>query len=119
VFRFGSHPPNCSTFQLLTAEGMAVLDGRDYTAIDATKPAGDLGPFELKVIGYGPRGQQLVEELLALLAGWERAGRPSTSRLRLRVYSADYPLTPAPGEALVQKRWTKMLVDWPVYPSRV
>jgi len=106
LFRYGANQPACFTFQLLTAAGMAVLDGRDHAASDTS-------PFELMVLVYGPQGDALAEELLALLLDWEAAGRPSSRRLRLRVYGPDVLLTLAPGEVLVPKRWTQLVVDWP------
>ena len=113
LFRTRSDPPNCFTFQLLTPEGMAVLDSHDQTAGNAGKTAGELGPFELKMMAYGPQGSRVAQDMLALLRDWDKAGRPSSERLRLRVYGADYPVTVGPGEVLVQKRWTRTLVDWP------
>ena len=69
LFQFGSNPPTCFTFQLLTAEGMAVLDGRDRAAIDTTKPAGELGPFELKGYRLWSSGRS-VDRRDAGPAGW-------------------------------------------------
>jgi len=112
LFQFAGNQPTCVTFQLLTPDGMAVLDGRDRAALDTTKAAGELGPFEIEVIGYGPQGSQVAQEMLDLLSGWDKAGRPSSSRLRLRVYGREYPYALAPGEVLVLKRWTKTVVDW-------
>jgi len=113
LFRFGVNPPTCFTFELLAAGGMAILEGRDDATIDQAKPKSELGPFELKVLRYGPQGDQLAEELVQLLTGWHAAGRPSSAKLRLRVYGPEVPLTLSPGEALLQKRWTQMVVDWP------
>ena len=55
----------------------------------------------------------MVDEMLSLLAGWQNSGRPTGEHLRLRVFGADFPVTATAGEALVQKRWVKLLVDWP------
>ena len=117
VFQRSAKSATCFTFLILTADGMAVLDGRDHSTIETSKTASELGPFELKVMGYGPTGQQVTQTLLDLLTGWDRAGRPQSARLRVRVFGPDYPYPLAAGETLVSKRWTKLVVDWPAEPA--
>ena len=116
LFQWRSKPDTCLTALMLAVEGMAVLDGRDQTTIDAGKTASDLGPFELKVIEYGPRGREVGQTLLDLVSKWNEAGRPPSARLRVRVFSPDATFWPAPGETLVNKRQTKLVVDWPPEP---
>ena len=116
LFALGAKSSTCLTYLLLTTEGLAVLDGRHHRAIDAgkraRKTADESVPFELRVIGYGPQGQPATQTLLQLLHRWNQAGRPASARLRVRVFSPDYPYALAPGETLVSKRWTKLVVDW-------
>jgi protein-L-isoaspartate(D-aspartate) O-methyltransferase len=116
LFQFAGDRPTCFTFQMLTAGGMAVLDGQTRSAGDWSKHAAEQEPFELKVIGYGPQADRMHQAMLDLLVSWDKAGRPPGSRLRVRIYSpaASYEL--APGEVLVPKRWTRMVVDWPTEP---
>ena len=116
LFQFAVNRPTCFTFQLVTAEGMAVLDGRTRGAVDATCEAAEQEPFEIQVIGYGPRRDQVSQEMLDLLVSWDKAGRPSGSRLRVRIYGPEASYDLAPGEVLVPKRWTRMVVDWPAEP---
>ena len=67
----------------------------------------------MKVGEYGRHGQSEARDLLALLDVWDQAGRPASSRLRVRAYSPDFPYPLAPGETQVLKHWTKIVVDWP------
>ena len=113
LFQWGTAPATCFTFLKVTADGMAALDGRDHSTIEPSTAASDLGPFELKVIEYGPRGHEVAQSLLDLLADWNGAGRPPSARLRVRVFSRDHPYAAALGETIVTKRWTKLVVDWP------
>ncbi len=117
LFQWDGSQPRCSTYQLITHEGLAVLDGPDRSAMDPSQSGSELGAFELKVSEYGPQGRQVAQDLLALLAAWNNAGRPPNSRLRLRVYGPEYPYTLAPGEVRVPKRWTQTVVDWPAEPA--
>lgn len=110
--------PSCFTLGLLGPAGIALLQRGIDGSAEVAKVADDQAPFDLSVVGYGPQmGQEVVQELLGLLAAWEAAGRPASSRLRLRVYGPDYAYQAAPGEVLVPKRWTKLVVDWPTPPA--
>jgi protein-L-isoaspartate(D-aspartate) O-methyltransferase len=116
LFQGGGSPPQCFTYLLLTPDGMAVLDGRDRSNLEPGINPGELGPFELKVMGYGDENSQALPALLDLLAAWDKAARPSGAQARVRVYRPDYPYVPARGETIVSKRWTKLVVDWPAEP---
>ena len=117
LFQWGTTPATCFTFLGVTADGMAALDGRDHSKVDHSIAASELGPFELKVIEYGARGHEVAQTLVDLLVDWNAAGRPPAARLRVRVFGPDYPYAAAPGETIVFKRWTKLVVDWPVEPA--
>ena len=68
-------------------------------------------PFELFVRQFGPN-LQLAEQLASHVRAWEAAGRPGQKGLRVRVYGGrDY--RPAPDEAVVPKRDTQLVFDWP------
>ena len=116
LFQWGATPATFLTDLMLAAEGMAVLDGRDRAAIAPGKTSSDLGPYELKIIEYGSRGHEVAQSLLDLLADWNAAGRPPGARLRVRVFSPDYPYQAAPAQTIVSKRWTKLVVDWAAEP---
>jgi protein-L-isoaspartate(D-aspartate) O-methyltransferase len=66
----------------------------------------------LRVRRFGP-DEQLAERLIEHLSAWERAGRPSTTGLRIRAYPQEGPSTPSVGEIIIAKRWTQLVLDWP------
>ena len=75
------------------------------------KPPPPRKPFELFVRQFGPNLQP-AEQLASHVRAWEAAGRPGQEGLRVRVYSGrDY--RPAPDEAVVPKRDTQLVFDWP------
>jgi protein-L-isoaspartate(D-aspartate) O-methyltransferase len=75
----------------------------------------DPPPFDLFVRGFGAAGA-LIDRVLAHARVWDGAGRPGTDGLRIRAYPIDRPFTPAPGEIVVPKRWSRLVLDWPVRP---
>jgi protein-L-isoaspartate(D-aspartate) O-methyltransferase len=116
LFQFTGSRPICSSLGLLAAGGLALLDRAADGSTRWQPESGEHELFELAMVGYGPQKEQAAQHLLDLLASWDFAGRPSSSRLRLRVYRPDFPYQLAPGEVLVQKRWTQLVVDWPAEP---
>jgi len=66
----------------------------------------------LRVRRFGP-DEQLAERLIEHLSAWERAGRPSTTGLRIRAYPQEVPSAPSVGEIRMSKRWTRLVLDWP------
>ncbi len=66
----------------------------------------------LRVRRFGP-DEQLAERLIEHLSAWERAGRPSTTGLRIRAYPQEVPSAPSVGEIIMSKRWTRLVLDWP------
>jgi len=101
---------------LLAADGAAFLTRRLSDRLPASDEAREQNDFALDVLGYGPAGDRLGGQLVELSLAWEAAGRPASSRLRVRVYGPDAPYDLAPGEVLVQKRCTRLVVDWPAAP---
>ena len=68
---------------------------------------------ELWVRTFGPPGREALESrLLAHLAAWDAAGRPSSAGMRVRVFPAGAPHPGAPGGVIVHKRWTTLVIDW-------
>ncbi len=55
--------------------------------------------------------------VVARVVAWDAAGRPSAERLRLSVYPRDgvgvSPPVPSPERAVVRKRWTDLVLEWP------
>ena len=100
----------CWTNGLLGDDGLCVFapppDG--YSASE--QPVGFAG-FELFVRGYGSWSDH-AERLIQQVRRWEAAGRPANDRIRLRAYSIDTDYLPSPGEVVVRKRWTQLILDW-------
>jgi protein-L-isoaspartate(D-aspartate) O-methyltransferase len=113
LVRRGSQSPTVFTGLMLAADGIAVLDGRCDSRQDTTSAAGETQPFDLLIMEYGPQGQQVAQALRQLLSAWDQAGRPPSTELQVRVMSPDADYTPAPGELVVVKPCTRLVVAWP------
>jgi hypothetical protein len=67
----------------------------------------------LYVRQFGP-DESLAQRLLARVRAWDAAGRPATDEMRVRAFPKDFAYAPVEGEFVVQKKWTRLVVDWPV-----
>jgi hypothetical protein len=74
--------------------------------------ADDAAPFDLCVRSCGP-GEALAHRLIERVVGWDAAGRPSDDGLRIRVYPRETEYVVSTNEAVVVKRWTQLVLDWP------
>jgi protein-L-isoaspartate(D-aspartate) O-methyltransferase len=107
LLRFEGRSALCVTLGLAGAGGLCVLARAPGSAQDEETP------FHLEVQSHGASPQALADALLGHLAAWHAAGRPRARDLRLQVYPPAAPLAPLPRGALsVQKRWTRLVVDW-------
>jgi len=75
------------------------------------RPVSDEQPFELWMCSFGS-DLGLAERLMAHLAAWETAGRPTTQNLRIRAYRLENSYTPTTNEVLLQTAWTQFVLDW-------
>jgi protein-L-isoaspartate(D-aspartate) O-methyltransferase len=73
----------------------------------------DAAPFELCVQSFGP-GEALTHRLIECVGSWDASGRPSDDGLRIRVYRRDSDRVPSPNERVVEKRCTRLVLDWPI-----
>ncbi len=69
-------------------------------------------PFPLYIRQFGP-DQSISERLVGLIQDWKAAGSPPSERMKIRAYRADSDYQPSAGEMVVQKQWTKLIVEWP------
>ncbi len=67
--------------------------------------------FELYVRGFGSGA--LEDRLRRHARAWDAAGRPTSSGLRIRALPIDATYTPNAAEHVVEKRWTRLVLDWP------
>ncbi len=91
-------------------DGLAVLS-RPPGQSPQARPLQDPTYFELHVRGYGPDDEP-AQRLIALVQAWAGAGRPTSARLAIRAYPAEPKYDPAPGEFVITKPWTQLVIDW-------
>ena len=100
-----------TTLGLLDGAGLAVLMRPPEEPVLVDCPD-DAPPFALYVRSFGPHeapARRLVERLTA----WDAAGRPSPEGLRIMTYPHGTSYAPAGNEVVVEKRWTRLVLDWP------
>jgi protein-L-isoaspartate(D-aspartate) O-methyltransferase len=69
-------------------------------------------PFALFVRQFGA-DKSLAQRLIARIKDWDAAGRPSSEGLQIRAYRRGCDYVPSAGEIVVDKRWTRLVLDWP------
>jgi protein-L-isoaspartate(D-aspartate) O-methyltransferase len=108
LFQFGTKSRMCFTLGLLAGDGLCLL------GMQAPPEAGpDDTPSELLARGFGPGAAGLAAQLVDRAQAWQAAGQPGASALRVRAFAAGATYDPAPGEVVVDKRYTRLVVDWP------
>jgi hypothetical protein len=75
------------------------------------EPEPEPRPFELHVRGFGDGA--VGDRLRRHARAWDAAGRPASSGLRIRALPIDATYTPNAAEHVVEKRWTRLVLDWP------
>jgi protein-L-isoaspartate(D-aspartate) O-methyltransferase len=113
LFAFAGH---AATLGLVGPASLAVLAGASADPLAGPgSAAGDstTGPA-LVARGHGPDGPELARRLADQVRAWAGAGRPGTTRLRIRAYPPGTEPVPAePGAVVVAKRHTRLVLDWP------
>lgn len=69
-------------------------------------------PFALYLRQFGPE-DSLAQHLVTQIQAWDAAGRPSFDRMHIRAYPKDSTYMPAAGEIVLEKQWTKLIIEWP------
>ncbi|HKX30721.1 MAG TPA: methyltransferase, FxLD system [Blastocatellia bacterium] len=104
----------CSTGGLLKGESLALWmrsAGRPLPPENKRDEA-SFENFEISIRSYGP-DPSLVEYLIERISQWDAAGRPPDERrFRIRAYGLDTDYTPLPNEILVDRRVTRLIIDW-------
>jgi protein-L-isoaspartate(D-aspartate) O-methyltransferase len=111
LHRHSGRCPVCVTSGLLEDGQLCVLT----RAADPPAPleqSDDAAPLELFVRSFGPR-EALARRLIERVVSWDAAGRPSDDGLRIRVYPRETEYVASTNEAVVVKRWTQLVLDWP------
>jgi protein-L-isoaspartate(D-aspartate) O-methyltransferase len=117
LFGFGGERKSTITPVLFSQHGLAALisqpggagplvdvDSHDWYTADT--------PFALYVRQFG-RDESLVQRLVRAVRDWDRAGRPDSGGLRVRAFQPGSPVRPGPGVYVVDKKWTRLVLDWP------
>jgi protein-L-isoaspartate(D-aspartate) O-methyltransferase len=100
----------CATIGLLGDEGLCVFV-RPSEQDSSAEQLVSFQTFELFVRSYGS-GTGLARRLIEQTRAWNAAGRPSSNWLRIRVYLKDTDYVPSTDEYVIDKRWTKLVLDW-------
>jgi protein-L-isoaspartate(D-aspartate) O-methyltransferase len=78
-------------------------------------------PFELFLRLYGDNddnNEALAQHMIAQLAAWDMAGRPnvagflSNGGLHIKVYAPDKDYIPTEKEIVIDKKWSKLVLEW-------
>jgi len=81
-----------------------------------TGPEAEPRPFELHVRGFGGDAET-ARRVCRHAQAWDAAGRRGTDGLRIRALPLDVGGAPAAGEHVIDKRWTRLVLDWPARPG--
>jgi protein-L-isoaspartate(D-aspartate) O-methyltransferase len=109
---------SASTVVLLDETGLAALmrpPGESVPLVDISelfaRGSPFMVPFALFVRQFGSDAS-LAQRLIADIRAWEAAGRPSPDAMRIRAYPKDSEYGPSPGELVVERRWTRLVIRW-------
>jgi protein-L-isoaspartate(D-aspartate) O-methyltransferase len=68
-------------------------------------------PFALFVRQFGS-DESVAGRLITQLKVWDAAGRPTSDGMRIRAYRKNFDYMPSEGEFVVEKQWTKLVIEW-------
>jgi protein-L-isoaspartate(D-aspartate) O-methyltransferase len=74
-------------------------------------------PFFLYVRQFGS-DDSVAQHFVAQIQAWDAASRPSFEQMRIRAYPKDAEYVPSENEFVIEKRWTKLVIEWPTNTSR-
>ena len=69
-------------------------------------------PFPLYLRQFG-QDEALTQGLITQIQAWDAAGRPSFDKMHIRAYRKDSAYMPTDGEMVLEKPWTKLIIEWP------
>jgi protein-L-isoaspartate(D-aspartate) O-methyltransferase len=70
-------------------------------------------PFPLFIRQYGS-DDSLAKRLITRIQEWNAAERPTFDNMRIRAYPKAYDYMPSEDEIVIEKQWTKLIIEWPV-----
>jgi hypothetical protein len=107
-----------ATALLIEKKGLAALMRPPNQSLPVVTP--ELGflphspanqPFPLFIRQFGP-DKSISQRLLAQIQAWQAIGSPSSESMQIRAYRRDYDYSPSEGEVVLEKEWTKLVVQW-------
>lgn len=110
LFSLFSSNKYTSSFGLLGESGICVLSHPPLPPSTGEMMASMLR-FEILVKNFGP-DETLASRLLEHIATWNAAGRPTEENLHINAYPHDSGHRPSPGETILQKQWTQLVISW-------
>jgi protein-L-isoaspartate(D-aspartate) O-methyltransferase len=101
-----------------TSGSLALASGGSLAYRTKMRPAGsDRTVWEFGVYGHGPQGPELAGRLADQIRTWDREHRGGPGPV-LRVHPAGTPVGQMPGECLIRKRHTAIVLSWPTTAAR-
>ena len=82
-----------------------------------SRPPGAL-VVPLSVLGYGPAGADLADELASAVQAWAAAGRPGAGSFRISAYRRAGGVPAVPGGAVIERPHTTFVVRRTLLPRR-
>ncbi|HLO17284.1 MAG TPA: methyltransferase domain-containing protein, partial [Anaerolineales bacterium] len=70
-------------------------------------------PFALFVRRFGS-DDSIAQQLIKRIQEWNASERPSFDKMRIRAYPKTSEYVPSEDEIVVEKQWTKLIIEWPV-----
>jgi protein-L-isoaspartate(D-aspartate) O-methyltransferase len=111
-------PPGSAAALLGLGRGRATIglvtdgpEGSGLATVAVDRTGDGRGPWPVQVRAFGPAGDDAADRLLAAVATWQAAGRPTAADLRLTVVPRSAPVSPPPGVAVVEKEHCRVVVD--------
>lgn len=68
--------------------------------------------FPLFVRQFGSE-DSIAQRLIKQIQAWDASGRPTFDQMHIRAYPKDSEYVPAEGEFVIEKQWTKLVIEWP------
>ncbi len=111
----GSERRTVITAMIAAADGAAMLSlppGQESRFMDSSVELHSNGqPFELYIRPFG-NGEQPSQRMLEMLKAWSQAGKPTSARLHFRILPENTIYQPEPGEIVVERPWTKIIIRY-------
>ena len=92
----------------LPPELVPSVDVAETPAPPPDEPPSEPQQIELLLRSFGP-DDTLAEQLIEHADAWDRAGRPTLKNQHIRAYPLQSAYIPTPNEAVLDKRWTRLV----------